>query len=39
MHISLAFLNPGDEVLIPDPGYQLIHQLQILLVQNQHILI
>lgn len=21
MHISLAFLNPGDDVLIPDPGY------------------
>lgn len=21
MHISQAFLNPGDEVLIPDPGY------------------
>ena len=21
MHISLAFLNPGDQVLIPDPGY------------------
>ena len=21
MHISLAFINPGDEVLIPDPGY------------------
>ena len=21
IHISLAFLNPGDEVLIPDPGY------------------
>lgn len=21
MHISLAFLNPGDRVLIPDPGY------------------
>jgi aspartate/methionine/tyrosine aminotransferase len=21
MHISLAFVNPGDEVLIPDPGY------------------
>lgn len=21
MHISLAFLNPGDEVLLPDPGY------------------
>lgn len=21
MHIALAFLNPGDEVLIPDPGY------------------
>ncbi len=21
MHISLAYLNPGDEVLIPDPGY------------------
>lgn len=21
MHISLAFLNPGDKVLIPDPGY------------------
>ena len=21
MHISLAFLNPGDEVLIPIPGY------------------
>ena len=21
MHISLAFLNPGDKVLIPNPGY------------------
>lgn len=21
MHISLAFLNPNDEVLVPDPGY------------------
>lgn len=21
MHISMAFLNPGDEVLIPNPGY------------------
>jgi len=21
MHITLAFINPGDEVLIPDPGY------------------
>ncbi|MEZ4827362.1 MAG: aminotransferase class I/II-fold pyridoxal phosphate-dependent enzyme [Bacteroidia bacterium] len=21
MHISLAFLNPGDHVLVPDPGY------------------
>ncbi|PRP67345.1 pyridoxal phosphate-dependent aminotransferase [Nonlabens agnitus] len=21
LHISLAFLNPGDQVLIPDPGY------------------
>lgn len=21
MHISIAFLNPGDEVLIPNPGY------------------
>jgi aspartate/methionine/tyrosine aminotransferase len=21
VHISLAFLNPGDEVLVPDPGY------------------
>lgn len=21
MHISLAFLNPGDRVLVPDPGY------------------
>lgn len=20
-HISLAFLNPGDGVLVPDPGY------------------
>lgn len=22
LHISLAFLNPGDKVLIPDPGYR-----------------
>lgn len=22
LHISLAFLNPGDEVLIPNPGYR-----------------
>ena len=21
MHISMAYLNPGDEVLIPNPGY------------------
>ena len=21
MHISMTFLNPGDEVLLPDPGY------------------
>lgn len=21
MHVSMGFLNPGDEVLIPDPGY------------------
>ena len=21
MHVSMAFVNPGDEVLIPDPGY------------------
>ena len=21
MHISMSFLNPGDEVLLPDPGY------------------
>lgn len=21
MHISMAFINPGDEVLVPDPGY------------------
>lgn len=21
LHVTLAFLNPGDEVLIPDPGY------------------
>jgi LL-diaminopimelate aminotransferase len=21
MHISMAFLNPGDEALVPDPGY------------------
>ena len=21
MHISMAFLNPGDKVLIPNPGY------------------
>ena len=21
LHISMAYLNPGDEVLIPDPGY------------------
>ena len=21
MHVSMAFLNPGDRVLIPNPGY------------------
>jgi LL-diaminopimelate aminotransferase len=21
MHVSMAFLNPGDDVLVPDPGY------------------
>src|SRR5690606_1114679 len=21
MHISMSFLDPGDEVLVPDPGY------------------
>jgi len=21
LHISMAFLNPGDQVLIPNPGY------------------
>ena len=21
MHLSMAFLNPGDQVLIPNPGY------------------
>jgi aspartate/methionine/tyrosine aminotransferase len=21
MHISMAFLNPGDQVLVPNPGY------------------
>ena len=21
MHLSMAFINPGDEVLVPDPGY------------------
>ena len=21
MHICMAFINPGDEVLVPDPGY------------------
>ena len=21
MHISMAFVNPGDEILVPDPGY------------------
>ena len=21
MHVSMAFLNPGDQVLVPDPGY------------------
>ena len=21
MHVSMAFVNPGDEVLVPDPGY------------------
>lgn len=24
LHITLAFCNPGDEVLLPDPGYPLI---------------
>ncbi|MEM7107408.1 MAG: aminotransferase class I/II-fold pyridoxal phosphate-dependent enzyme [Bacteroidota bacterium] len=25
MHISMAFLNPGDKVLIPNPGYPAYH--------------
>lgn len=27
MHISMAFLNPGDQVLIPNPGYPTYHSV------------
>ena len=30
MHISMAFLNKGDQVLIPNPGYPTYHRLPIL---------
>lgn len=31
LHITLAFVNPGDEVLIPDPGYPTYKSLSTLL--------
>ena len=35
MHISMTFLEPGDEVLIPNPGYPAIEQLRIWLEPKQ----
>ncbi len=34
MHISMAFLNPGDEVLIPNPGYPTYASVTKLLAAN-----
>jgi LL-diaminopimelate aminotransferase len=31
MHISMAFLNPGDKVLIPNPGYPTYQSVALLL--------
>ncbi|MDR1676194.1 MAG: aminotransferase class I/II-fold pyridoxal phosphate-dependent enzyme, partial [Tannerella sp.] len=30
LHVSLAFLNPGDGVLLPDPGYPTYHSVSAL---------
>ncbi len=35
MHISMAFLDPGDEVLLPDPGYPTYSSVSKLLDTNE----
>ena len=35
MHISMAFLDPGDEVLLPDPGYPTYSSVSKLLDANE----